>query len=143
MLPASVGRAGFTALVALIAIVGPLPGSRADRADFAGAKQCASCHQQAHAVWQKSAHARATATLGKQTSRRCMACHSTGDAPAGRAYFAGVQCEACHGERESIDPDVLKTIEAFYPEDRATGFSEGDLRGWFWIEVGAPDPAGQ
>jgi len=26
-------------------------------------------------------------------------------------------------------------LAAKYPMDQATGFKEGDLRGWFWIEV--------
>jgi hypothetical protein len=26
-----------------------------------------------------------------------MACHSTGEAPAGRPFYSGVQCEGCHG----------------------------------------------
>lgn len=71
--------------------------SHADRGDFVGAKVCGSCHKQAYEVWARSAHATATDRLGKRTGRKCLACHSTGDAPAGRAYFSGVQCEACHG----------------------------------------------
>jgi hypothetical protein len=26
-------------------------------------------------------------------------------------------------------------LAARYPDDRATGFAPGDLRGWFWVEV--------
>jgi len=44
-------------------------------------------------------------------------------------------CLTCHGPPETISPDVAKAIAASYPDDRATGFREGDLRGWFWIEV--------
>lgn len=41
-------------------------------------------------------------------------------------------CLACHGE--TLSPAVADTIERLYPEDRATGFAAGDLRGVFWVE---------
>jgi hypothetical protein len=40
-------------------------------------------------------------------SRRCLGCHSTGEAPAGRPYFSGVQCEACHGAGAGYAADDL------------------------------------
>ena len=45
-------------------------------------------------------------------------------------------CLACHGEKESIAPDVRARLGKLYPDDRAIGFKAGDLRGWFWVEVG-------
>lgn len=47
------------------------------------------------------------------------------------------KCELCHGPRDEIAQDVLAALETNYPNDQATGFREGDLRGWFWIEVPA------
>lgn len=44
-------------------------------------------------------------------------------------------CVTCHGPREMLDAAVRETIEAAYPGDQAVGFGDGDLRGWFWIEV--------
>lgn len=44
-------------------------------------------------------------------------------------------CLTCHGETESLAEDVREAISKAYPADQATGFSAGDLRGWFWIEV--------
>ncbi|RVU45798.1 DUF3365 domain-containing protein [Lujinxingia sediminis] len=44
-------------------------------------------------------------------------------------------CLTCHGDRESLAPQVARAIAEYYPEDRATGYAEGDLRGWFWVEV--------
>lgn len=44
-------------------------------------------------------------------------------------------CLNCHGPEEQLAPDVRETITALYPGDRATGFREGDLRGWMWAEV--------
>lgn len=41
-------------------------------------------------------------------------------------------CLACHGE--TLAPDVADAIAELYPEDQATGFGAGDLRGVFWVE---------
>jgi hypothetical protein len=41
-------------------------------------------------------------------------------------------CVACHGK--FLAPDVAAIIEEAYPEDQATGFEVGDLRGVFWVE---------
>ena len=47
-------------------------------------------------------------------------------------------CLACHGSE--IAPDVAGRISELYPEDRATGFAAGDLRGVFWVEFPAAAP---
>lgn len=44
-------------------------------------------------------------------------------------------CLACHGAAESLADGVAEALAARYPLDEATGFAEGDLRGWFWVEV--------
>lgn len=44
-------------------------------------------------------------------------------------------CLTCHGDPAKIADDVRAEIERWYPDDRATGFAQGDLRGYFWIEV--------
>jgi hypothetical protein len=38
-------------------------------------------------------------------------------------------CLACHGSKEEIDPEVRRLLQEHYPDDRATGYREGDLRG--------------
>ncbi|MDR2213043.1 MAG: DUF3365 domain-containing protein [Pseudomonadales bacterium] len=40
-------------------------------------------------------------------------------------------CLTCHGEQ--IDPGLSAIIRAYYPEDQATGFTAGQLRGAFSI----------
>lgn len=45
------------------------------------------------------------------------------------------KCLTCHGESETLAPPVKEQLAKFYPNDTATGFKEGDLRGWFWVEV--------
>lgn len=45
------------------------------------------------------------------------------------------RCLACHGDEAGLSDQVRMALAAAYPDDRATGFADGDLRGWFWIEV--------
>lgn len=42
-------------------------------------------------------------------------------------------CLMCHGD--NIAPAIAERIASRYPQDRATGFKEGDLRGLIWAEV--------
>ena len=49
-------------------------------------------------------------------------------------------CLNCHGPADQLAPGVSEALAEHYPKDQATGFAEGDLRGWFWIEVPA-DPS--
>jgi hypothetical protein len=44
-------------------------------------------------------------------------------------------CDSCHGPADRVDPAVQAMLAVRYPGDRATGFVEGQLRGWFWVEV--------
>jgi len=50
-----------------------------------------------------------------------------------KAIPTGQQCVICHGE--SIAPALAETIEKLYPQDRATGFAPGELRGAFTVTV--------
>lgn len=54
-----------------------------------------------------------------------------------KAIPTGPQCVVCHGE--SIAPALAETIERLYPEDQATGFAPGELRGAFTVTVALPD----
>ena len=45
-------------------------------------------------------------------------------------------CLSCHGA--SLNPDIAAKIDELYPDDEATGFSEGDFRGVFWVEFPGP-----
>lgn len=42
-------------------------------------------------------------------------------------------CVNCHGKE--LAPDVRATLTARYPEDQATGYAVGDLRGVVWVEL--------
>jgi hypothetical protein len=46
-----------------------------------------------------------------------------------RILKVGKPCLKCHGSKEEIDPEVRRLLEEHYPDDRATGYREGDLRG--------------
>lgn len=79
----------------------------AGRADYVGPRACKGCHARAYDAWQKSAHARADQALGATPEARCLACHATGEAPAGRTYFSGVSCESCHGAGKGYAEDDI------------------------------------
>jgi len=54
-----------------------------------------------------------------------------------RALYLGEVCLQCHGEADSMDPEVLATLQERYPGDLATGFKAGDFRGVVRISVPA------
>ena len=49
-------------------------------------------------------------------------------------------CIQCHGNAEQISPDVQTLLNQQYPNDQATGFAVGELRGYFWVQVPPPTP---
>lgn len=53
-----------------------------------------------------------------------------------RPIVVGAPCLRCHGPPETISPGVRAALQGSYPADQATGFEAGDLRGFFWAEVG-------
>ena len=42
-------------------------------------------------------------------------------------------CINCHGP--AVEEELLAEIRSLYPEDQATGFKVGDLRGLFWVTM--------
>jgi len=47
-------------------------------------------------------------------------------------------CINCHGPKENISADVKPILAEKYPEDRATGFLVGDLRGAISVKIALP-----
>ena len=47
-------------------------------------------------------------------------------------------CINCHGPKENISADVKPILAEKYPEDRATGFLVGDLRGAISVKILLP-----
>lgn len=62
---------------------------------------------------------------------------NTIDVDGGREYRfmkaipTGGVCLACHGTQ--ISPEISQVLSELYPEDKATGFREGDIRGAFVV----------
>jgi hypothetical protein len=48
-----------------------------------------------------------------------------------RGIALGAPCLTCHGR--ALTPEVSAAIQSAYPEDRATGYGDGDLRGAFSV----------
>lgn len=48
-----------------------------------------------------------------------------------KSIFMSEGCLACHGEE--LNPDIAAKLKELYPDDKATGFKLGDLRGAFSI----------
>lgn len=76
------------------------------KASFVGTDECSTCHKEERAVWDKTDHAKAYATLEKQFveyNLECVGCHVTGyDRPGGSTVthvekLKNVGCETCHG----------------------------------------------
>ena len=69
----------------------------AARRDWTGSAACGACHPAQLAAWQATPHATTRRRLPGPAPGRCLACHGTGEAPAGPAIAVEVGCEACHG----------------------------------------------
>ena len=44
-------------------------------------------------------------------------------------------CGSCHGRREKLSTAIRAELKDRYPADRATDFEEGEIRGWYWVEI--------
>lgn len=76
------------------------------KAHYVGNDECAICHEEEQAVWEKTGHAKAYKTLvddHKEFNLDCVGCHVTGyDQPGGSTVtyvenLKDVGCETCHG----------------------------------------------
>ncbi len=52
-----------------------------------------------------------------------------------RPILVAPGCLPCHGVAHKLDPAVGRELARRYPDDRATGFATGDLRGAFSVRV--------
>jgi hypothetical protein len=85
---------------------GMIPGVRVS-ATYVGSEACLKCHPTAAAVWAKSGHAKAFATLVEREADadpKCIGCHAIGFGMVSgyRREFGGTRlvntgCESCHG----------------------------------------------
>lgn len=69
------------------------------------------------------------------------------DLPDGKQGYlevilTGELCLSCHGPSSELDAGLKAKLAELYPNDAATGFAKGDLRGFFWAEYDAMVAAG-
>ena len=69
---------------------------------------------------------------------------SLGEVRYYRPIFVGEVCLGCHGDAESMDPQLLRVLSERYPEDLATGYEAGAFRGLVRVTmpVSMADPGG-
>jgi hypothetical protein len=79
----------------------------ASRRDWTGSAACGKCHPQELAAWQTTPHAQTRARFDTRPQGRCLACHGTGEAPAGEVIAVEVGCEACHGAGAAYGEDDI------------------------------------
>ena len=91
------------------------------RRDWSGSAACGGCHPKELASWQATRHAATRDRFPGRPEARCLACHGTGEAPAGPAIAVEVGCEACHGGGAGYaHDDVMRDP----PVARALGLAE-------------------
>lgn len=92
---------------------------------YVGISNCKMCHSDKHEAWFETGHARAfdrLVAVGKQASKECVGCHTTGNGKEGgyvdeetTPEMKNVQCEACHGGGKSHNgntDNIIKTPAA-------------------------------
>ena len=94
-------------LLALAIVVATVGIAAAGKRDWTGSAKCGSCHPKQLAAWLKTPHAKTAKRFAARPETRCLACHGTGDAPAGAAIAIEVGCEACHGAGAAYAEDDL------------------------------------
>jgi len=107
---------------ALLLIVALTSVAVAARRDWTGSAACGSCHPAELAAWQRTPHATTRARFAdEKPAAKCLACHGTGEAPAGPAIAVEVGCEACHGAGSAYAPDdVMRDL----PLARSLGLAD-------------------
>lgn len=58
-----------------------------------------------------------------------------------KAIRVAQPCLMCHGDRTTFSEELAQTLEEEYPDDQATGYQPGDLRGAFVVTVNYPEGA--
>lgn len=84
----------------------PFDAASASPRDWVGSARCGSCHPKHLASWQSTPHALTRQRFAGKPESRCLACHGTGEAPAGQSA-PEVGCEACHGAGAAYAADDI------------------------------------
>jgi hypothetical protein len=107
--------------IALGLVLALATAAAAARRDWTGSAACGTCHPAHLAAWQATPHATTKRRLPTPAQARCLACHGTGEAPAGPAIAIEVGCEACHGAGAAYAEDDLMRNP---PVARALGLAD-------------------
>ena len=87
----------MTKLLAVMALLLVGGSAGASRRDWVGSAACGACHPKELAAWQATPHAQTRTRFETKPQTACLACHGTGEAPAGPVIAVEVGCETCHG----------------------------------------------
>ena len=96
--------------------------------------------------------------LERQVLAQFAATIAGGGAPTDTAFVAGTSaggtelrflrpvriqppCLGCHGPADQLSPEVRQVIASRYPDDQATGYAVGDLRGAISVRLTLTEPA--
>lgn len=83
--------------------------AHAARRDWMGSEACGKCHPDQLAAWRATPHATTVKHLPAKPAGACLACHATGEAPAGAVLAIQVGCESCHGAGAAYgEDDVMR-----------------------------------
>ena len=80
----------------------------------------------------------AGAFIDQRTSKPVWLAHDDGRLAGLLPISTMPLCLMCHGEKNSLMEPIRTALHENYPDDQATGFAPGDLRGWFWLEIPKP-----
>ncbi|MBA2538445.1 MAG: hypothetical protein H0V17_02315, partial [Deltaproteobacteria bacterium] len=80
------------ALTVLVAVIAAGTVASGNKRDWTGSAACGSCHAPQLAAWKLTAHATTAKRFSGKADTKCLACHGTGEAPAGPAIAIEVGC---------------------------------------------------
>jgi hypothetical protein len=93
--------------IILVAVIAASTVALGGKRDWTGSAACGSCHAPQLAAWRLTPHATTAKRFAGKAEPKCLACHGTGEAPAGPAIAIEVGCEACHGAGAAYAEDDL------------------------------------
>jgi hypothetical protein len=118
-------RVTFAVVIAVVVAALAVP-ARGGKTDWTGSDACGKCHPAQLAAWKLTPHATTAKRFGNAKPEvRCLACHGTGEAPAGPAIAVEVGCESCHGPGAAYaEDDLMRNV----PLARALGLADVSRR---------------
>ncbi len=108
----------FLAVIAVGATLCAATLAAGGKRDWVGSAACGSCHAAQFAAWKATPHATTAKRFTGKPEAKCLACHGTGEAPAGPSIAVEIGCEACHGAGAGYaEDDLMRNL----PVSRALG----------------------